>query len=126
MPLPPYQPVLSESPAISRELRKRVEADYHRFAESGLPTNLEDYLLSKYDLDVSSAYAGRPIKNPWGKASGQLSMMAHQVADDVQAGLGFIILKTVIAQDETGAQTMKAWAIPEAKMVVEKITASLG
>lgn len=126
MRLPPYQPVLLGSPAIARELRNRVEADYQLFAESGLPADLEAYLLSKYDLDVSTAYAGRPIKNPWGKASGQLSMMAHQIADDVQAGLGFIILKTVIAQDETGTQTMKAWAIPEAKMVVERITGQLG
>ena len=126
MPLPAYQPVLGELPCVPSELRNRVEADYHQLAERGLPLNLEDYLLSEYEIDVSSAYAGRPIKNPWGKASGQLSMMAHQVADDVEAGLGFIILKTVIAQDETGTQTMKAWAIPEAKMVVEKITGQSG
>ncbi len=126
MPLPPYQFVLRELPCVASELRNRVEADYHGFAEHGLPDNLEDYLLSEYEIDVGSTYAGRPIKNPWGKASGQLSMMAHQVADDVAAGLGFIILKTVIAQDESGTQTMKAWAIPEAKMVVEKITGQSG
>ncbi|MCA9071782.1 MAG: hypothetical protein KDA84_22800, partial [Planctomycetaceae bacterium] len=79
-----------------------------------------------YGIDVSTTYAGLPIKNPWGKASGQLSMTTHQVADDVQAGLGFVVLKTVIAQDETGTQAMKAWAIPEARMVVEPITGQSG
>ena len=115
MLLPAYQRMLKETPAISLELHQRVEADYRQFAERGLPANFEDYLLNEYGLDVSSTYAGRPIKNPWGKASGQLSMMAHQVADDVKAGLGFVVLKTVIAEDETGTQTMKAWAIPEAR-----------
>ena len=126
MPLPVSQPVLHEFPQIANGLRRRIESDYHRFAQSGLPENLEAYLLSRYGVDVESTYAGQPIKNPWGKASGQLSMMAPQVSDDVAAGLGFVILKTVIAQDETGTQAMRAWAVPEARMVVERITGQTG
>ena len=126
MPLPPYQFLLRETPRVSRELFSRVEADYLRFAEAGLPANLEDYLLSEYAIDVSTAYGGLAIKNPWGKASGQLSMTDSQVADDADAGLGFVVLKTVIAQDETGSRSMQAWAVPEARMVIERIMGKSG
>ena len=112
--------------AAPDSVRQRVQRDYERFAQSGLPTSLEQYLLDEYDLDVTSEYAGFPIKNPWGKASGQLSMTARQVEEDVAAGLGFVVLKTVIAQDEQGGQSMAAWAIPEARMVAEKIVGKVG
>ena len=112
--------------AATDSVRQRVQRDYERFAKSGLPTSLEQYLLDEYDLDVTAEYAGFPIKNPWGKASGQLSMTARQVEEDVAAGLGFVVLKTVIAQDEQGGQSMAAWAIPEARMVAEPIVGQSG
>jgi hypothetical protein len=66
------------------------------------------------------------VKNPFGKASGQLSLARHQVEKDAEAGLGFVVLKTVIAQDAKGEQTMRAWAIPETRMLVERIRARSG
>lgn len=117
--------VLPESADVPGSFCKRVANFYERFATSGLPENLEEFLLEEFALDVSTEYAGRPIRNPWGKASGQLSMTAGQVREDVEAGLGFVVLKTVIAQDETGEQSMDAWAIREARMQVEKITGKL-
>ncbi|RLT11509.1 MAG: hypothetical protein DWI21_02480 [Planctomycetota bacterium] len=116
----------TEPLAAPDSVRQRVQRDYERFAKSGLPTSLEQYLLDEYDLDVTAEYAGFQIKNPWGKASGQLSMTARQVEEDVAAGLGFVVLKTVIARDEQGGQSMAAWAIPEARMVAEKIVGKLG
>ncbi|MDP4200449.1 MAG: hypothetical protein Q8922_06105 [Bacteroidota bacterium] len=100
--------------------RSRIAEDYLRFA-SGLPCPLEDYILDTYHLSLASEYARLPIKNPFGKASGQLSLNANQVARDAEAGLGFVVLKTLIAQDELGGQSMKAWAIPATKMTVEEI-----
>ncbi|MFI5202126.1 MAG: hypothetical protein ACHQNE_07050 [Candidatus Kapaibacterium sp.] len=97
-----------------------IRADYERFA-LGLPRPLEDYVLDAYRISLASIYAGLPIKNPFGKASGQLSLNANQVERDAEAGLGFVVLKTLIAQDKTGAQSMKAWAIPATKMTVEEI-----
>jgi hypothetical protein len=114
--------VLPETPAVSAEFRNRVAAFYDRFAANGLPGNLEEFLLHEFQLDVSTEYAGLPIRNPWGKGSGQLSMNAGQIREDVDAGLGFVVLKTVIAQAETGEQSMDAWAIREARMQVERIT----
>jgi hypothetical protein len=98
-----------------------LAADYERFAESGLPPQLEAYILDRYGLDLSSEYAGRAIRNPFGKASGQLSLNLSQVRRDAEAGLGFVVLKTVIAQDAAGAQAMRDWAIPETRMRVEPI-----
>ena len=110
---------------ISARFRKRAAGFYDRFAESGHPADLEDFLLEEFSLDVSTEYAGIPIRNPWGKASGQLSMNADQIREDVECGLGFVVLKTVIAQDRNGTQSMDAWAIRESRMLVEQTTGPL-
>ncbi len=102
----------------------KLSADFTRFARDGLPPDLEAYLLDRYHLDVRGRYAGFPIKNPWGKASGQLSMRAGQVEEAAEAGLGFVVLKTVIAQDTAGARSMAAWAVKESRMDVERIVGS--
>src|SRR3954468_6194464 len=99
----------------------QLREDYLRFS-NGLPHPLEEYILNEYHISLASEYAGLSVRNPFGKASGQLSLNVNQVARDAEAGLGFVILKTVIAQDESGAQSMKAWAIPATKMTVEEIT----
>src|SRR5439155_1400775 len=49
-----------------------------------------------------------------------LSLNATQLEDDAAAGLACAILKTVIAEDETGARAMAAWAIHETRMKVER------
>lgn len=103
----------------------RLAEDYDRFRE-GLPEDLRAHCLEAYGVDVAGEYAGQPIKNPFGKASGQLSLNVRQVQKDADAGLGFVVLKTVIAQDETGDQKMWEWAIHETHMRVERITASDG
>ena len=61
------------------------------------------------------------VRNPWGKASGQLSLNEAQIDEAAEAGLGFVVLKTVIARDAAGVQSMSAWAIKESRMIVEPI-----
>ncbi len=120
----PYR--LPKNLKISGEARSRLERDYIRYATEELPLTWEQHVQQEYGFDVSSTYAGMPIRNPFGKASGQLSLNVAQVRTDGEAGLGFVILKTVIAQDETGAQMMQDWAIKETKMLVEEITGKSG
>jgi len=103
-------------------LRTLLSSDNERFRH-GLPKALEDYILDAYGISLESSYGGHLIRNPFGKASGQLSLNNQQVEHDVEAGLGFVVLKTLIAEDESGGQSMKAWAIPEARMKVERIVA---
>ena len=91
-------------------MASRLAEDYERFRE-GLPRPLEPYIQESYRVDLTSDYGGRRIKNPFGKASGQLSLARHQVEKDAEAGLGFVVLKTLIAQNQAGEQTMSAWAI---------------
>ncbi len=122
----PHRLTSADPIAAPDAVRRAVQRDYARFALSGLPEQLEIYLLDEYGLDVSAEYAGMPLTNPWGKASGQLSMTARQVEEDVAAGLGFVVLKTLIAQDERGEQSMSAWAIQEARMVAERIVGQSG
>jgi hypothetical protein len=117
----PYLPPRPSSPDISAPHRSRLNADVERFARTGLPIDLEGYLQDAYDLDVSGSYGGRPIRNPWGLASGQLSMRTRQVGEAIDSGLGFVVLKTVIAQDRQGEQSMRAWAIKASRMTVEPI-----
>ena len=118
--------LLNLNPEVPVKFKELLGRDYDRFRVSGPPNPLEPYLLEQYGLDVSTTYAGLPVKNPWGKASGQLSMTPQQVAEDAAAGLGFCVLKTVIAQDRSGEQSMRPWAVPESRMVLERIRGQSG
>jgi len=100
---------------------QQITQDFERFAD-GLPHPIEAYILDTYGISLESVYGKHKIKNPFGKASGQLSLNVKQIERDVEAGLGFVVLKTVIAQDETGEQSMSAWATQDTHMTVEEIT----
>lgn len=102
------------------EVRKLAE-DFERFKFQPLPQRLWQYVLERYDIDLRSKYADFPVSLLVGKASGQLSMEPHQVIKDAEAGLGFCVLKTLIAQNAQGNQSMRAWAIPITRMKVERI-----
>jgi hypothetical protein len=118
--------LLPAKPDVEELLAQQVRQDHERFARTGLPKPFEPFLRKHYQIDVASTYAGLPVKNPWGKASGQLSMTLAQVEEDVEAGLGFIVLKTVIAEDAQGGRAMAAWALPESRMMVEPIVGRSG
>jgi hypothetical protein len=97
---------------------KQLEADFERF-KRGLPRDFPAYVAEHYGLDLSARYLGTALPHPIGKGSGQLSLNTGQLEADAEAGLAFAVLKTVIAQDEAGTQSMGAWAIHETKMKVE-------
>ena len=110
---------------MSAQNVRRLVEDFEKF-RGGLPRPLEPYIRDTYGIDLGSDYGGLKLKNPFGKASGQLSLARHQVEKDAEAGLGFVVLKTVIAQDRAGEQTMGEWAIPETRMLVERIRGRSG
>src|ERR1044071_5051382 len=114
---------LDEKPNIEPRHHASLVRDYERF-RAGLPEHLEDYVRRHYQIDLSTEYGGHFIKNPFGKASGQLSLNLSQVRRDCEEQLGFIVLKSIIAEDADGAQSMSEWAIEEARMVVERIVGS--
>src|SRR5687767_4588419 len=116
---------LAQHPDLEPQTRAALAEDYDSFAR-GLPRPLEDFVRERYEVDLSSEYGGLPIKNPFGKASGQLSLNLSQVRRDAEAGLGFVVLKTLIAQDAGGGQSMSAWAIPVTRMQVEPIRGADG
>lgn len=116
-------PPVADVPA---ELVSRVKDDHDRFAREGLPANLEAYLRAGYGLEMAGSYAGLSLRNPWGKASGQLTLNLAQLEEAAAEGLGFAVLKTVIAQDAAGRQSMGAWALKESRMVAEPITIARG
>jgi hypothetical protein len=107
-------------PEIDSAQRAALVRDYERF-RAGLPDPLEQYVREHYQIDLSSEYGDHFIKNPFGKASGQLSLNISQVRRDCEEGLGFVVLKSIIAEDVSGAQSMSEWAIEETRMVVERI-----
>ena len=99
--------------------RSQLERDFERFKRE-LPRDLASHVRETYRIDLSARYLGTPIPHPVGKGSGQLSLNAGQLETDADAGLAFVVLKTVIAQNAAGAQSMAAWAIHETKMKVER------
>lgn len=100
-------------------MRARLVADFERFKDE-LPRDFPAYVREAYHIDLTARYLGQPLPHPIGKGSGQLSLNAHQLEEDRAAGLAFVVLKTLIAQDEAGVQSMRAWAIHETKMKVER------
>ncbi|HYT04531.1 MAG TPA: hypothetical protein VEM13_06580 [Gemmatimonadales bacterium] len=106
-------------------MRSDLERDFQRFKRE-LPRDFADHVRATYAVDLTARYVGETIPHPIGKGSGQLSLNAGQLEDDAAAGLGFVVLKTVIAQDDAGAQSMAAWAIHETKMKVERRDSGAG
>lgn len=106
-------------------MRARLERDFERFKRD-LPADFPDHVRDAFHVDLTARYLGCSILHPIGKGSGQLSLNTGQLEDDAAAGLAFVVLKTVIAQDETGTQSMAAWAVHETRMTVERRAAADG
>jgi hypothetical protein len=113
-------------PDVSAEERRKLLDDYERLAVSGLPPDWDRYVEDCYGVRLSSRYGPHRIRNCFGKASGQLSLAAHQVKRDADAGLGFVVLKTVIAEDSGGQRSMGEWASRETRMTLERIRGRSG
>jgi hypothetical protein len=114
--------ILDTAAPLADATRTALERDYARFGDAGLPDDPGAFVADEYGIDLGGSYGGSPIRCVFGKASGQLSLQKSQVVGDIAGGLGYVILKTVIAEDEGGGQSMAEWAIPETRMVVERIT----
>ncbi len=99
--------------------RASLADDFERFKRA-LPRDFGAHVRDTYRINLAARYLGEPLPHPIGKGSGQLSLNIGQLETDAAAGLAFAVLKTVIAQDAAGAQSMKAWAIHETKMKVEQ------
>ena len=106
-------------------MRAKLERDFDRFKRE-LPRDFPAHVRETYGIDLTARYLGELVPHPIGKGSGQLSLNPGQLEDDAAAGLAFAVLKTVIAEDATGARTMAAWAIHETKMKVERRPAGAG
>ena len=100
-------------------MRAQLEADFERF-KRGLPSDLAGHVRETYRIDLTARYLGHNLPHPIGKGSGQLSLNLEQLETDRDAGLAFVVLKTVIAEDATGSRAMAAWAIHETRMKVER------
>jgi hypothetical protein len=116
---------LPSRPEVPQRLRARLAWDFERF-KRGLPEDIGAHVRDLYRVDLTGNYAGRRIKVPFGKASGQLSMTVAEVEADAAAGLGFVVLKTLIGEDASGRRTMGAWATAESAMQVERIVSKSG
>ena len=94
-------------------MRARLARDFERFGR-GLPRRLAAH--------VREAYAHRPrpratsatparIRSARARASSRSTPISSRPT--ARAGLAFVVLKTVIAEDAAGERTMGAWAIHE-------------
>ena len=106
-------------------MRALLERDFERFKRE-LPRDLAAYVRDTYRIDLTARYLGYRLPHPIGKASGQLSLSLEQLETDRAAGLAFVVLKTVVAQDREGSRSMGAWAIHETRMKVEPRTSESG
>lgn len=116
--------LLNDEPKVELKTKEKIISDYEKIQYEDM--GLESYILEKYNLDVSGKYGGLTIKNPFGKASGQLSSNISQIKTDAIDGLGFVVIKTVISQDENAGSSMEAWKVNAPKMIVEEIISERG
>jgi len=100
-------------------MRARLAADFERFGRE-LPREWAAHVRDAYRVDLRARYLGVELPHPIGKASGQLSLKQEQLEADATAGLAFVVLKTVIAEDDRGTRQMAAWATHETRMTVER------
>lgn len=100
-------------------MHARLAADFERFRR-GLPRDFPAHVREVYGIDLAARYLGYPLPHPIGKGSGQLSLNADQLEADRDAGLAFVILKTLIAETAEGERSMAAWAVHETRMRVER------
>lgn len=110
---------LPERPSYSADRRARLDR-LIGITAAHPPANLAALIREELKIDLSTTFAGSVVAHPFGKASGQLSCTVPQVEADISGGIGFIVLKTVIAEDERGGRSMAAWAHPETRMRVER------
>ena len=106
-------------------MRARLEHDFERFKRE-LPSDVAAHVRETYRIDLSARYLDYVLPHPIGKGSGQLSLSLEQLETDRAAGLAFVVLKTVIAEDPLGERSMGAWAIHETRMRLERRTSSEG
>jgi hypothetical protein len=106
-------------------MRGQLEGDFERFKRELLPDPAA-HIREAYRIDLTARYLGYSLPHPIGKGSGQLSLNAEQIEADHAAGLAFVVLKTVIAEDPAGERSMGAWAIHETRMRVEPRVSSTG
>jgi hypothetical protein len=97
----------------------RLWDDYERFGRE-LPGDWVGHVRQRYGIDLSASCLGVPLPHPIGKASGQLSLNVRQLEQDREAGLAFVVLKTVIGERADGSRTMAAWATDVTRMQVEQ------
>jgi hypothetical protein len=109
------------SPLLSVMLspRSQLSSDFERFGRA-LPADWAAHVRERYRIDLAARYLGQALPHPIGKGAGQLSLHAAQLEQDRDAGLAFVVLKTVIGERPDGSRRMAAWATPESRMLVER------
>jgi hypothetical protein len=100
-------------------MRAQLERDFERFKRE-LPRDFAAHVRNTYRIDLRARYLNAFLPHPIGKGSGQLSLNQEQLETDRAAGVAFVVLKTVIAEDAEGSRSMAAWAIHETRMKVER------
>ncbi len=117
--------MLISRPVVSSKWRALLEQLAEQTAGNP-PDDLPAIIREELGIDLTARYAGLTIAHPFGKASGQLSFTRQQVEADLAAGIGFVVLKTVVAEGPSGSRSMSDWSNPETRMRVETRTEGNG
>lgn len=99
--------------------RSQLSSDFDRFGRA-LPAEWAAHVRECYRIDLGAQYLDQALPHPIGKGAGQLSLNTAQLEQDRDAGLAFVVLKTVIGERPDGSRRMAAWATPESRMRVEQ------
>lgn len=112
-------------PQVPSQWRARLEKLVDQ-TSADPPADLAAIIREELEVDLTARYAGIEIPHPIGKASGQLSFTVQQIETSLDAGIGFVVLKTVIAEGADGSRSMEEWSTAETRMNVERRAAGEG
>ena len=116
--------ILPKVPVVGADRRARLASLSRRTARH--PADLAAVIREELKVDLTARYAGLAVPHPFGIGSGQLSCTLKQIEDGVTAGLAFMVLKTVIAENSSGGRTMDAWTKRATRMKVERLASATG
>ena len=127
-PWGPALPELGEGVVdqVGARMRAQLARDFERFGRRAPARFRRPRARGAIASTSPPATSASPLPHPIGKGSGQLSLNQEQLETDRAAGLAFVVLKTVIAEDAAGVRAMDAWAIHETRMKVETVRSASG
>lgn len=88
--------------------KERLERLWKRYAREALPSELPSIIADRLEVDLGARFGPLDLPNPFIVAAGEMSQDLSQIEKAAQAGWGAVVLRSVAAEDASGACPLQA------------------